>query len=359
MTAPSEVRLDNPESYRLLDPGDMFRRVNDLPEQIETAWELASRVELPPAYRSVDRVIICGMGGSAIGGSLVETYGAHDIPVPVAVWRNYGLPAWVNESALVIAVSYSGNTEETISAMQEARRRGAPLATITTGGTAARLAGEWGIPSIQFSYPAQPRATLGYLFTPLLCLFERLGFLPSQEEHVREAIDVARQCRSTWDGSSPAAGNFAKQLAEALRGRCVVVYGADFLGAVARRWKTQLNENAKSWAFYEELPELDHNAIVGYEYPQRMPEMIAVVVLNSSLLPERIRVRTEVTAQVLDRYSVPRHQVDARGAGRLAQMVSLIALGDYVSYYLALLNGVDPTAIEPIDFLKQALSRAQ
>jgi glucose/mannose-6-phosphate isomerase len=353
-----EFELDHPATYTSLDPDDMYRRVEQLPQQMEDAWERAGAVELPDSFRGVRSVVVAGMGGSAIGGSLVESYGAEDIPVPFAVWRYYGLPAYADENTLVVAVSYSGNTEETLSGLLAARERGCKLMAISTDGRVAALAESWRIPLMTFQYEAQPRATLGYLFTPLVRICERLGFLPPQEDAYAEALQIAREANDLWGGSVSSAENLAKQMAISSVGRGVVAYGAGYLSAVARRWKTQVNENAKTWAFWEEFPELNHNAIVGYEYPKDFVNSIQVFMLSGSHLHDRVRIRMDVTRQLLDQFQVTYRLVEARGEGKLAQMFSLIALGDYFSYYLALLNGADPTTIRPIDFLKAELAAA-
>jgi glucose/mannose-6-phosphate isomerase len=352
----SDFSLDDPAGYSKLDPDDMYRRVEQLPEQMEDAWNLAGQVELPDSFRSVRSIVVAGMGGSAIGGSLVEAYGSEEMPVPFAVWRGYGLPAYADENTLVIAVSYSGNTEETLSGLIEARERGCKLMAISTNGQVMEFANTWQVPLMTFRYEAQPRATLGYLFTPLVRIVERLGFLPAQNRAFDEALRVAREANEQWGSGVPTGSNLAKQMAAECANRTVVVYGAQYLSAVARRWKTQLNENSKNWAFWEEFPELNHNAIVGYEYPASFPDSVHLVMLSGSHLHERIRIRMDVTRRLLERFNISYRVAEARGDGRLAQMFSLIALGDYVSYYLALLNGADPTTIEPINFLKKSLA---
>lgn len=351
------VELDDPSSYSVLDRDDMYRRIDELGQQMSEAWRLAGDVRLPDAYREARSIVITGMGGSAIGGSLLESYGSEDIPVSLQVWRGYGLPRYVDRETLLIAVSYSGNTEETLSALRAGHERGAKLLAISTGGQVKQLATEWGIPLLSFQYQAQPRATLGYLFTPLVRVFGRLGFLPPQDEAFAEALSVVGAGREAWGGQQATSHNQAKQLAQECHGRAVVIYGAEYLSAAARRWKTQMNENAKNWSFYEEFPELDHNAIVGYERPGDFDHHVQVIVLHGSELSHRVQLRIRVTRELMARYGVRYTVAEAQGRGRLAQIYSLIALGDYVSYYLALLNGVNPTTIEPIDFLKHALAQ--
>jgi glucose/mannose-6-phosphate isomerase len=354
-----DIDLDDPASYSSLDPDDMYRRVNDLAVQMADAWALSQAMALPEDLGRVQNVVVAGMGGSAIGGSLLEAYAAADMPIPISVWRGYGLPQYVNRRSLVIIASYSGNTEETLSAMNEAHSRGSRLIAVTTGGRVLQQATDWSVPTLTFSYDAQPRATLGYLFTPLVGIVARLGFLPDQEALMREAIARVRSVRNEWSGEVPRTQNPAKQMARAAFGKVVVVYGSEFLAAVARRWKTQVNENSKQWAFFEEFSELNHNAIVGYGYPSNLSERMQVFVLDSPQLSHRIRLRMQVTGRLLDQFGVPHQTVSGSGTGRLAQIFTLISLGDYVSYYLALLNGADPTEIKPIDFLKTELSRTQ
>jgi len=350
-----DVSLDRPEEYQALDREDMYGRVAGLAAQLTAARTHAGRLTLPSSYGSCTSVLIAGMGGSAIGGSLLESYGAWEIPVPLTVWRRYGLPDWVDEKTLVIGVSYSGNTEETVSAFEEAAERGAKLLLITTGGKLGAFAHAHNIPALSFDYPAQPRAALGYLFTPLLCIFQQLGFLANQDRALDESVDVVGDVSREWSAQRPTESNPAKQLATNLVGHSVVIYGAEYLAAVAHRWKTQLNENAKTWAFFEEFSELNHNAIVGYAHPPKAEEY--VVLLSGSRLSERMVKRAWATEELLKEFQTRHSKVEARGQDKLAQMFSLICLGDYVSYYLALLNAADPTEIKPIDYLKGVLSQ--
>jgi glucose/mannose-6-phosphate isomerase len=349
--------LDDEGAYQRLDRDDMYRRVTDLPHQIEEAWRLGRDLRLPEPFRSSTSLVVAGMGGSAIGGSLLESYAGQSLPLPLTVWRGYGVPGWVNEQTLVIAISYSGNTEETVSALEEARKRGARLLAITSGGKIGALASQWGIPVLTFEYPAQPRAALGYLFTPLLQICSQLGFLKVDEARVRGAIEAVRHVSSRWDRAIPGPDNQAKRLAIQARGKAVVIYGGSYLAAVAHRWKTQMNENAKNWAFFEEFSELNHNAVVGFELSgvQKLP--IEIFMLSGSHLPDRIALRTRVTADLMRKYQVGFETVEARGEDPLEEILTHVALGDYVSYYLAILNDVDPSTIEPIDFLKASLAK--
>jgi glucose/mannose-6-phosphate isomerase len=352
------VDLDRPESYAAVDPAGMLAHLEALPRQIDDAWALAQRFSAPARYGAADSIVVAGMGGSAIGADLVCGLVADSLGVPLVVWRDYDLPAWVGPRTLVVASSYSGDTEETLSAIERALAVGAPVVGVTTGGRVAERLAEAGQPVLRFDYSAQPRAALGYALVLLLGVLARLGYVADQPAAVAAASTAAGEAAARLGPAVPTATNGAKQLAAMLVGRVAVVYGGGFLAAVARRWKGQFNENAKHWAFYEQLPELDHNAVMGYEFPAEAARELLVVFVHSGLLPPRLSLRYAVTAELLGRQNIPFHRVEAWGEGPLAQLVAAVAYGDWTSYYLALLNGIDPTGIVAIDYLKARLAEA-
>jgi glucose/mannose-6-phosphate isomerase len=345
-------------NLKAADPGDMLARIRELPEQCLDAWEKVQQLELPASYGDVRSIAILGMGGSAIGGDLVRTLALAACPVPIAVVRDYDLPAWVDQHTLVIASSYSGNTEETLSGFDQARGRRCKLLAITTGGKLGMAAQAAAAPIFRVTYTSSPRAALGYSITPLVGILTRLGFLEDQSSAVTEAIQVMQAWQREIDYVVPTEHNAAKQMALQLHGRIVVVYGAGLLAEVARRWKGQANENAKNWSFYEVLPELNHNAVLGYEYPEDLASRVVVVMLSSASDHPRVAIRQRVTAELLEQEGVGLQRITARGERPLAQILSTIHFGDYVSYYLALLNGVDPSHINAINYLKDVLSAA-
>jgi glucose/mannose-6-phosphate isomerase len=351
------MTLDDLQAIARLDSQNMLRRIEELPRQCLVAWEQGRDLTVPPEYRSIDHLLIVGMGGSAIGGALLEGLVASDCKVPITVVRGYTLPAFASgPSALVAACSYSGNTEETLSCFRQALDRNARATAITTGGELAALASEAGVPIIRFTYESQPRAALGYSFVLLLGLLYRLGVIGDFTGDVAEAAQVMEAWQQEIGARVPAARNAAKQLAAQIAGRLPVLYGAGFLVAVANRWKTQLNENAKHWAFFEALPELNHNAVVGFGIPEIVRENGIVLMLRSHMESRRMQERWDVTRELLDREGVTTQEVLGRGRSALAQMLSLIHFGDYVSFYLAVLNDVDPTPVKTIAFLKRRLA---
>ena len=222
----------------------------------------------------------------------------------------------------------------------------------------AALAEARGMPLVRFDYQSQPRAALGYAFVLLLGLFCRLGLARDYGADLEEALEVMGAQQAEIGPQVPTARNAAKALAIRLKDRLPVVYGAGFLAAVANRWKTQFNENSKQWAFFEVLPELNHNSVVGLGLPQAVRERMTVLRLRSDEDHPRVRTRWDVTGELLLRERVVHETFQGRGQGRLAQMLSLIHLGDYASFYLAMLNGVDPTPVETIVFLKRRMAEA-
>ena len=354
------MNLEDPARFSELDPDGMLERISELPQQCRAAWRLAQGLDLPSAYGAVQHVVILGMGGSAIGGALLQGLVAGECAAPITIVRDYEPPAFVRgPDCLVIACSYSGNTEETLSALGQALDRGTRSVVVTTGGKLAALAQERNIPLVRFDYQSQPRAALGYSFTLLLGLFCQLGLVRDYSADLEEAIQVIEAWQAEIGPEVPTARNAAKSLAGRLADRLPVVYGAGFLAAVANRWKTQFNENGKHWAFFEVLPELHHNAVVGLGIPQTVRESVLVLMLRSNLDDPRVQVRWEVTQELLLRQRVAAETLRGRGESRLAQMLSLIHFDDYVSFYLAMLNGVDPTPVETIAFLKRRLAEAE
>ena len=351
------MNLDDLQAIAELDADHMLDRIAELPDQCRAAWQQTEKLAFPPRYAGIEHLVIVGMGGSAIGGTLLQGLVSDACGVSITIVRDYSLPAFVaGPECLVVACSYSGNTEETIASFQQALSRDARAVAITTGGKLNELAREAGVPVVQFSYQSQPRAALGYAFILLLGTVHRLGLVLDYTEDVTEASAVMEAWQEEIGVEVPTAHNAAKQLAGQIAGQTPVVYGAGFLAAAANRWKTQFNENAKNWAFFDRLPELNHNAVVGLGIPDVARDHNAVVMLRSELDPERIAERWEVTGELLAREGVTVEEVWGRGRSKLSQMLSLIHFGDFVSFYVAMLNGVDPTPVENIAFLKRRLA---
>jgi len=352
------VDLDNASVYRQFDKSGMLDHLHKFPEQCQNAWEKVLKFDLPHLHTKISNVVIVGMGGSAIGGDIVRRLALSESKVPVRVHRDYGLPAFVDENTLVIASSYSGNTEETLSAFTEALGNRSRKLVIASGGKLKQLAEQERIPAFVIDYQAPPRAAFPHSLIPLVGIFQKLGLLGDKSADLHEAVDILNQLSDDFVETKSLASNPAKQLAAKLWGRIAVIYGAEILSEVARRWKGEFNENSKAWAFFENFPELNHNAVVGYEFPPEAKERIFVLMLRSSSLRARNLLRYEVTAKLLAKAGIPYEFAEATGKSALSQVLSLILLGDYTSFYLSMLNRVDPTHVDAIDFIKQYLTRS-
>jgi len=351
------VDLDDLLIYRRLDAAGMLDHMHQFPKQCRLAWEKVLRFALPPEYSSVDKVVILGMGGSAIGGDIARRLALTESKVPVWVHRDYGLPPFVDRSTLVIASSYSGNTEETLSAFTASLKTPAKKLAITAGGRLKQLAEKEGIPVFSIDYQAPPRAAFPHSFVPLVGIFQKLGLLGDKSADLKQALEALDKLAGDVVETKPLASNPAKQLATRLRGHLIVIYGGEVLSEVARRWKTQLNENGKAWAFFELFPELNHNAVAGYDFPPEVKDRVFVVLLHSALLSPRSQLHYEATTQLLAESGIGHEVVGAVGATALAQVMSLVLFGDYVSLYLAMLNEIDPTPLAAVDFVKGYLAR--
>ncbi len=352
------MNLDDMDAMASIDTRQMLRLVGELPQQVRAAWQQVGSLVLPAAYSQLDQIVVAGMGGSAISGDLVAGLVSESCRVPIVVLRDYTLPAWVNERTLVIASSNSGNTEETLAVAEAAHTRQVPLLMLAGGGKLLELAARWQVPVVRFTYAAPPRAALGYPFVLLLGILFRLGFIPDPSADLEDALQAIDEVSAESREDVLIADNGAKQMALRLFDRLPFVYGASFLTAAARRWKGQFNENADTLAGYEELPEADHNAVVGTRVATGVLSRSTVLILSSPLFHPRIQLRIELTAELLEKRRLRVEVIEGRGQTRLAHMLSLIHFGDYVSVYLALLNDIDPSEMTPIDFLKQRMAES-
>lgn len=349
------VNLDDPKIYSQLEPENMRGHLHGLPQQCRAAWGKATKFKMPKDYSNIDKVVILGMGGSAIGGDLVRSLFSSKKKPIIFVNREYDLPAFVDDKTLVIASSYSGNTEETVSAFSQALKNKCKKLVMTTGGKLKTMAENARVPVFVIDYKGQPRAALGYGFMSLIVFLQKLDSVEDQTADVEAMIKDLEKLLAEYEETVPARSNRAKQLAVKFHGKIAVIYGAGTLTEVAHRWKTQINENGKSWAFYETFSELNHNAVVGYQFPRELASSIYVVMLRSTSLHPRILMRYQITGEILQQSGISHETVDGRGKSELSQMMGLLYLGDWVSYYLATLYEIDPTPVKAIDYLKKRL----
>lgn len=339
-----------------LDTQNMNAAIEALGSNLSSGWQLGLQLAIPEVG-SVRQIVICGMGGSAIGGDFTTAYLADQLPIPAIAHRNYGLPAWASgPETLVICSSHSGNTEETLSSFHEALQRGCSLMSICTGGKLAELSKENGKPCWIFDHIGQPRTAIGWTVGLLLELFFRLGLIKDQTQAVEEATSVLAEGITNLGKDSPVSSNPAKRLAGQLLERNIIIYAAGELEVLARRWKSEINELSKAWAVFEGIPEMNHNALAGLRHPESLYERTSAIFLRSDFDHERNRKRIEFSQHFFLEAGVGVDSIRARGEGKLAQMFSLLQFGDFVSYYLALSYGEDPTPIDTLVELKGLLA---
>jgi glucose/mannose-6-phosphate isomerase len=298
------------------------------------------------------------MGGSAIGADLIKDYLRDEIKVTIYVNRDYTIPDFVGRDSLVFACSYSGNTEETLSAYSRAKKNGAKVIAVTSGGKLEKLARKNRdlVVSIPQGYP--PRCALGYSFIPPLLLLGKLRLIKNKESDIDEMIALVEKIRKTSVGADiPDNKNLAKRIAKKVFSRFPVVYASDRLGVVVTRWKGQFAENAKSLSSGHMYSEMNHNEIVGWHNPKDLLRRFLIIQLRDGKDHPRIIKRMDITKKILKKQGFEVMEIESRGGGLLSRMLSLMYIGDFVSFYLAVLNHVDPTPVKRITYLKKELAK--
>lgn len=347
--------LDDRQSFSELDPDGMLSEIENLPDQLQQAWELGMRHPLPD-WQGLQQIVIAGMGGSAIGGDLVRSYALPLANIPIIVWRNYDLPAFARGAkTLVICSSHSGNTEEVLSAFERAVEVEAKVLAVTKGGELGKRAQKHDVPLWTFEHGGQPRAAVGFSFGLLLAGLSRLEIIPNPSSDLFTTVELMKERQKLLAADVPTANNPAKRLAGQFMGRWPTIIGAEHLAPVARRWRTQISEIAKALAQFEELPEADHNMVAGVEMPQALFGNTMVVFLRASGYHPRNFLRTDTTMKLLMVEGVNTNLVHAKGDSRLEEIWTSLHFGDYVAFYLAMAYGVDPTPVHAIEDLKQQL----
>jgi glucose/mannose-6-phosphate isomerase len=351
--------LDDVEQVRVHDEQAMLSIVGRFDEQLSEALQIGGQVEMPLQAPPVRSVLISGLGGSAIGGDFIRTYLGADLKVPLLVNRSYSVPGWVDDSTLVLMSSYSGNTEETIAAFHEARKKSSRIVCITSNGELLRLAREHSFPCILIPGGRPPRTALGYSVVPVLILLARLGLAPDKVEEVERSLPWVRRKIQAYGPESPIEENPAKSLALQINQQIPVIYGSqDRLETIAIRWRGQFAENSKQLVYSAALPEMNHNEIVGWRHPGLVLRQFMPIFLRDLEDHPRVQIRAEITRDLLagKAGSVLEYWTD--GDTWLERLWTLILLGDYASVYLAFLNNEDPTPVEAIEELKNRLKES-
>jgi len=350
------ANLDNIQAMKKLDEENILGNIQDFPDQVEKCWDDWKNIALPTPYINAKSILILGMGGSAQGGGIVAQM-ATKSQIPVVILRDYDIPGWVDKNTLVIAVSYSGETEETINAFSQAVGKTEKLITISTGGRIYSIGSQKRALHYQIHYGSQPRAALGYGLTSILAIFKKLNIIEITDDDIKEAVLLLRALKQKIDVEVPERRNITKVLAQKLNGRFPIIYGAGIMTEVARRFKGQFNENSKTASYYETIPELNHNSLVGLEFPTDIRQKLFFIILQSKYDHARNKLRENITAQILEQKRIPYETLLVQPSGsEISEILQMIMLGDYISYYLAILNNIEPNPVEIIKFLKGKLA---
>ena len=341
-----------------MDPSDMLSKIQSFPGQLHQGWDIGK-----DTIRSLDlsryrSIVFSGMGGSAVAGDLIQAFLFEKWTIPFFINRDYRLPGFLNTKTLFVASSYSGDTEETLSSLRQAQEAGCDVVCLASGGNLSEEAEKKDYPLFKIPAGYPPRAALGFVLGVLFCLFRDMSDSLLTRDIFMEAAAFVKERGSLW-GMMDHKGNMPFQTANKIHGLLPLIYASQQLGGVvAMRWKSQINENSKSHAFWNVLPELNHNEIMGWQQRSEFQECLRnlmVVFLKMSDTHPRVQKRMEITRQIIEDMGVPAIQIEDAGPSRLARLLYLLWFGDFVSYYLAMLYRVDPTEISNIDHLKNVM----
>lgn len=339
------------------DPDGMLAVIENFPRKLEEAFRIGRTFQVPSGWgRNIKQIVFAGVGGSAIGADVIVGYTQREIACPVMVNRGYTLPHFVGPETLLVVSSYSGNTEETISSYRDGKAKKAVVIAISSGGEVEKMAKTYGDPHIKIPAGFPPRMAIEFLVIPGLLFLDQLGLIKLNTAHFEEALSVVRRLRDKM-GPAVTEGNEAKELAVFLHGKYPLFYSAlDHFEALALRWRGQVEENAKVLATHQVLPEMNHNEIMGWENQAEQLGFFAPVFLRDAEEHPRVRVRMKITQELIQRRGVAFREVCSEGDSLLARLFSLIYKADYMSFYLAVLYGVNPMKNKSIDYLKKQLA---
>lgn len=359
--------LDNLNEIKKIDKSGMLELQKKVPDFIQDAIERARNLVIPSdieikgtklQYYSFSQIIGVGMGGSAISFDFLRSFLRYaNVKIPVESNRDYNLPPYADENTLVILISYSGNTEETLSCFLDAIEKGCPIVALTSGGILEAFCIKLGLPYVKLPSDLPPRASLPYLFFPLLVVLEKLNIHPTFEKDVEETLAVVEVLKEELKPETLIIDNLAKRIAICLYNKIPLIYGHTYFDCVANRIKCQFNENSKVLALFEVLPEMNHNGIVGWEAEMQLLEQFYPIFIRDSDESPAIKARIEISRDhIILKKKKQIIEILARGEGVLAKMFSVTYIGDCVSVYLAILNETDPTPVDSISLLKSQLA---
>lgn len=352
--------LDNKDFISKLDKSNMLRLISQLPDQCKEAYDIGKDSGISKTDKDIQNIVFAGLGGSAIGADIIKVFLQNELTVPVVVCRNYTLPNFVGKKTLLFCSSYSGNTEETLSAFEGGLKKGANIITMGSGGKIKELSIKNGFKHVTIPPGYPPRTATGYMSITVLAILTKLGLIKDKEKEVMDLYSELSDLRDKEIGVDiPSDKNISKKLAASIFNKYCVVYGtSDSTEAVSVRWRGQLAENSKALASSHVLPEMNHNEIVGWEFPKEVLKNIKVIMLRDKSDHKRTQMRIDISKAIIKESGAEIFEVERGGTSLLARTFSLIYIGDFVSFYLAILNNIDPTPVKRVDYLKAQLAKA-
>ena len=342
------------EQITPIDKQNMRKLLVEFPSQVETAIAIGKNASVKLNLKNINSIVLTGLGGSAIGGDLLRSYLADELKIPFYVSRHYFLPNFVNKNSLVIVGSYSGNTEETISAYKDAIKKGAKILVVSSGGVVSEMAKKNKHSVVKIPGGLPPRAALGFSFFPILVALAKLGIVKNQNKFLTETVKMLKDKSVEYSTENNSAIDLAEKLFKKLP---IVFSSADKFDSVNTRWRGQINENSKQLSYGHVFPELNHNEIVGWESLTELMKSSHIIYLRDKADHKRVSLRMNITKSIIGKLSSGVTEVYSSGNSLLTRIFSVIHLGDWVSLYLAVLNKVDPTPVVKINFLKNELEK--
>jgi len=347
--------LDDLKQIKKLDKSKMADIIAEFPEKCLKAYEEAQKIVLPRDYQNIENIVICGMGGSGISGELVKNLLAKQLKKPVIINRDWELPGLAGKNSLIILVSYSGETRETLSCAKTAINRKAKIFIISQGGKLKKLGKEKNLPLFDFHYPVPPRAALAYFLMPILTVLEKLGLIDLKNLKINFSLKELRKFNQLFLPQTRVGKNIAKYLAYLIFDRLPVIIAPTELSGVARRWKTQMAENGKVFSFFEIEPEIFHNSVES-QFPCRLKDEFVFLIFETFKKENKRQKILKEFEKMLEQKGICWEKIPGFGNDFLTQMLSLVLLGDWTSFYLAMLYQVDPTPVKQIEKIKKRLN---
>ncbi len=344
--------IDDIAEIRKIDKNNMLSYLENIAEHYKRAKKSSDSISIN--YPTPSNIIIAGMGGSAIGGEILQNWAKDKINISLEVVRDYALPVYANSKSLVLVLSYSGETEESLSVFLDALTKGCMIYCISSGGNLIKHAKRLGVPHLKVPPGMPPRAALPYMLTPLLLLIEKFGLITEVSEELVEAIKILKQISKNNLPEIPASKNQSKKIAIGISNTVPIIYAFGIYSSIAHRFKQQFNENSKIPSTWDVFSELNHNEIVGWEQIGKFSKNYSLIFLRDKIEPIQIKSRIEITKSIS---SLPLKTFDiwSKGNSDLAKMLSILCIGDFISVYHAILNNVDPTPVNTITLLKEKI----